>query len=61
MTGIPPAVLDVAGRALYVAAVRAYSAGDKGKHRLLNGISGSIGACALGLQRAMADDRPRAA
>jgi hypothetical protein len=49
---IPP-VLDVAGKALYVAAVRAYTAGDSQKHRLLIGVSGSLGAYALGLRRAM--------
>ncbi len=48
-----PSVLHMAGKALYVAAVRAYSAGDLPKHRLLIGISGSIGVYARGLRHAM--------
>jgi hypothetical protein len=57
---IPPfdSIADVihkAGKALYVAAVRAYTAGDTRKHRLLIGASGSVALYASGLQRAMAD------
>jgi hypothetical protein len=50
-----PTVVNKAGTALYVAAVRAYSAGDLPTHRLLIGVSGSVSAYALGLQRALDD------
>jgi len=56
-----PAVVNKAGQALYVAAVRAITAGDTSTHRLLIGVSGSVSAYALGLQRAMDSDQASAA
>jgi hypothetical protein len=52
-----PTVVNKAGRSLYVAAVRAITAGDTHSHRLLIGVSGSVSAYALGLQRAIDSDQ----
>jgi hypothetical protein len=52
-----PTVLDKAGKALYVAAVRAYTAGDIQTHKLLICASGSIATYARGLRRAMDSDQ----
>jgi hypothetical protein len=50
-----PTVLHKAGKAMYVRAVRAYTAGDRSTHRLLIGVSGSVAWYASGLQWTMED------